>query len=85
MVGEKIISFRHSRHLGDSPFPPAGGEGGGEKICVTFEFVGSFIFVGVRVGSSKTIKTGLNCRQESVSHTLYFKRFLFLFSTASTL
>ena len=59
------FSFRHWRHLGDSPFP-AKGEGGVVRGCVTFEFPGRFcrlfyFFFGVRGASSKTIKTGLNC------------------------
>ena len=63
-MGKKNFSFRHSRHHGDSPLSLPG-RGGVVKICVTFEFsrlvLSSFIFLGVRGASSKTIKTGLNC------------------------
>ena len=68
VVGEKNFTFRHSLHLGDSPLSPGGG-GGVEKICVNCEIRGAccrlYIFLGVREASSKTIKTGLNCRQVS--------------------
>ena len=56
------------------PLPPGeGGRGGGSGFvrvqCVHFETLAEFFcrlysFVGVRGVSSKTIKTGLNCRQE---------------------
>ena len=41
VAAEKIFSFRHSRHFGDSHISPARG-GGVEKIFLRFEFCGSF-------------------------------------------
>ena len=57
--GRKNFSFRHCRHLGDSPSPAR--EGGVEKSCLIYEFPGwfcrLFIFLGVRGASSNSIKT----------------------------
>ena len=45
LYNAEYFSFRHSCHLGDSPLPPAGGEGG---ICINFKtsrvFLSSLIF-----------------------------------------
>ena len=61
MAGEKSPSFRHSYHLGQSPFPPAR-RGGGVigVICVNFEFRGflslSLYFLNVGGDSFKKFK-----------------------------
>ena len=67
--GQKMFSFRHRRHLGDSPFPAKEGGGGQERLCkfwISLAVLSSFYyFFGVRGASSKTIKTGLNCRHSN--------------------
>ena len=60
-IPKKYFSLRHSRHeFWRLPFSPPGGGGIVEKMYIAFEFLqlvlSSFVFLGVRGASSKTIK-----------------------------
>ena len=69
-VSKTNFSFRHWRHLGYSRFLAKGGGGGQEKLGNFWNFLGGFVvfvlFSGVRGENSKTIKTGLNCREDAM-------------------